>query len=206
MSARRARRPGVVTAMTVALLVGSVAGAALAAADASVWAVPGTRQELGSLRADRSPAGRHDGVRFVAVRLRVDRSAGRVLLTNAATPVQLLSALGIHLRPSDRVTPSRTTPLYDGIAVRVTSPGARHGLETGAVTWYQHAGLCGASHSLPRRVPVTVSDGQGRSSVTVIIDDRGPRAGPGRFLDLCQTAFARLAPLAHGVARVTVGW
>jgi hypothetical protein len=196
----------VVTAVALALLVGSLTSAARAATNASVWAVAGTGQELGSLRSDHSPAGRHDGVQFVAVRLHVGRSPGRVFLTNAATPAELLSALGIRLLRSDRVTPSRSTPLYDGISVRVTSPGARHGLETGQVTWYQHSGLCGASHALPRGVPVTVSDAQGRTSVTVIIDDRGPRAGPGRFLDLCQTAFARIAPLARGVARVTVGW
>ena len=40
----------------------------------------------------------------------------------------------------------------------------------------------------------------------MIIDDSGPYGVPGRIIDLCETAFARLAPLSRGVLDVTVGW
>ena len=66
--------------------------------------------------------------------------------------------------------------------------------------------MCGASARLAKGSLATVTDRANGRSVTVIIDDRGSAGVHARIIDLCETAFARLAPLARGVLDVTVGW
>jgi rare lipoprotein A (peptidoglycan hydrolase) len=40
----------------------------------------------------------------------------------------------------------------------------------------------------------------------VVINDRGPYGVPGRIIDLCDSAFAQIAPLGQGVADVRITW
>jgi len=66
--------------------------------------------------------------------------------------------------------------------------------------------MCGASARLAKGSLATVTDRANGRSVTVIIDDRGSSGARGRIIDLCETAFAQLAPLDQGVVSVDVGW
>jgi rare lipoprotein A (peptidoglycan hydrolase) len=83
-------------------------------------------------------------------------------------------------------------------------------LFAGRVTWYRgRVGACGraltglyaASRTLPCGSHVRVSYG-GRSVIVTILD-RGPSWWDAGYLDLCPTAFSRLAPLWRGALRAT---
>jgi len=94
----------------------------------------------------------------------------------------------------------------DQIVERGLPEPAGHGSETGQGSWYSRTGMCAANLTLPKGTWVTVTNLDNGKSVGVIIDDRGPYGVPGRIIDLCQTAFAQIAPLGQGVARVTISW
>ena len=82
-----------------------------------------------------------------------------------------------------------------------TPPSSR----TGIASWYGCSGYHAASPWLPFGTAVTVTDLANGRTVTVVINDRGPY-GAGRILDLCAPAFAALAPLSQGVAKVSITW
>jgi len=83
---------------------------------------------------------------------------------------------------------------------------AGHGTVEGQASWYARSGMCAAHLTLPKGTMVRVTNLDNGASVTVIIDDRGPYGIPGRIIDLCQTAFAQIAPLGQGVASVSLTW
>ncbi len=86
------------------------------------------------------------------------------------------------------------------LVVRAAGPWTVRGTRVGPVSWYDLGctGLTAASPSLPYGTRVTVTNPANGRQVTVVIDDRGPW-GDGRILDLCQPAFAQIAPLGQGV-------
>lgn len=79
------------------------------------------------------------------------------------------------------------------------------GTRTGDGTWYRHPGLTAASPWLAFGTVVRVTNLANGRTVTVTINDRGP-SGPGRIIDLSDSAFARIASLGKGVIRVRIRW
>ena len=81
-----------------------------------------------------------------------------------------------------------------------------HGTQVGEASWY-HApgtGFTAAHPWLPFGTVVTVTNLDDGRRVTVTINDRGPFGG--RIIDLSEEAFAAIAPLGQGVARVRLTW
>jgi hypothetical protein len=76
----------------------------------------------------------------------------------------------------------------------------------GESSWYDCSGNYAAHLSLPFGTVVTVTNLDNGRTVTVVINDRGPYGIADRIIDLCSTAFAQIAPLAQGVARVKISW
>src|SRR5262249_40026182 len=77
-----------------------------------------------------------------------------------------------------------------------------HGSQTGQASWYDFCKVDGdyAAHlTLPFGTVVTVRNLDNDKTVTVVINDRGPYGVPGRIIDLCDSAFAQIAPLGQGV-------
>jgi hypothetical protein len=101
-------------------------------------------------------------------------------------------AVQVIVAPVDQI-------LYKGSAK--TPPTSK----TGIASWYGCSGYHAASPWLPFGTTVTVTDLSNGRSVTVVINDRGPY-GAGRILDLCSPAFAAIAPLSQGVAKVQITW
>jgi rare lipoprotein A (peptidoglycan hydrolase) len=84
---------------------------------------------------------------------------------------------------------------------------ATHGTQVGEASWYSFApgdGLTAAHPWLPYGTVVTVTNVANGRTVQVVINDRGPFGG--RIIDLSDEAFARIAPLSQGVARVRLAW
>jgi G5 domain/Lytic transglycolase len=84
-----------------------------------------------------------------------------------------------------------------------------HGTQTGQASWYDFCRKDGnyAAHlTLPFGTVVTVLNLDNGKSVTVVINDRGPYGVPGRIIDLCDAAFAQIAPLGQSVANVQLTW
>jgi hypothetical protein len=84
-----------------------------------------------------------------------------------------------------------------------------HGTQTGQASWYDFCRKDGnyAAHlTLPFGTVVTVLNLDNGKTVTVVINDRGPYGVPGRIIDLCDAAFAQIAPLGQGVANVQLTW
>ncbi|MFN2590663.1 MAG: RlpA-like double-psi beta-barrel domain-containing protein [Actinomycetota bacterium] len=79
------------------------------------------------------------------------------------------------------------------------------GVEYGDATWYGCDGMHAAHKTLPFGTPVTVTNLDNGATVTVTINDRGPYA-EGRIIDLCDGAFAQIAPLGQGVAHVKISY
>jgi hypothetical protein len=91
------------------------------------------------------------------------------------------------------------------------TPIPESGMQYGQASWYDWdicagPGLTAAHTSLPKGTKVTVTNLDNGSSVTVVINDRGPYGVPGRIIDLCDDAFVQIAPLGQGVANVVITW
>ena len=87
--------------------------------------------------------------------------------------------------------------------------GTVHGSQVGQASWYDFCRVEGnyAAHlTLPFGTVVTVTNLDNGKSVTVVINDRGPYGVEGRIIDLCDSAFAQIAPLSQGVADVQLTW
>jgi len=84
-------------------------------------------------------------------------------------------------------------------------PAVTH-TQYGESSWYKCSGDYAAHLSLPFGTVVTVTNLDNGRTVTVVINDRGPYGIADRIIDLCSTAFAQIAPLAQGVARVKISW
>lgn len=77
--------------------------------------------------------------------------------------------------------------------------------KVGIATWYSYVpGRC-ATWYLPFGVRITVTDLANGRSVTCVVTDREGATGD-HAVDLSQTQFAELAPLAKGVIPVRVTW
>jgi hypothetical protein len=90
-------------------------------------------------------------------------------------------------------------------AATVHKPSRSRDYRIGDATWYSYIpGRC-ATWFLPYGTRVTVRDlATGRAVVCTVTDREAARGD--RVVDLSQTEFARLAPLAKGVIRVKVSW
>ncbi|HJP66087.1 MAG TPA: RlpA-like double-psi beta-barrel domain-containing protein [Actinomycetota bacterium] len=84
-----------------------------------------------------------------------------------------------------------------------TGAAVSTGVEYGQATWYGCDGMHAAHKTLPFGTLVTVTNLDNGRTVTVTINDRGPYA-EGRIIDLCDGAFAQIAPLDQGVANVKI--
>jgi hypothetical protein len=97
----------------------------------------------------------------------------------------------------------------DGVILQGTAPPGRHGYQVGQASWYdfcRREGNYAAHLTLPFGTRVTVTNLDNGKQVTVVINDRGPYGVPGRIIDLCDSAFAQIAPLGQGVADVRLTW
>jgi rare lipoprotein A len=85
-----------------------------------------------------------------------------------------------------------------------SEPGGN--VQYGEASWYEPPwnGLTAAHPWLPFGTVVTVTNLDNGKTVTVTINDRGPFGG--RIIDLSEEAFAAIAPLGQGVARVKLAW
>jgi G5 domain/Lytic transglycolase len=86
---------------------------------------------------------------------------------------------------------------------------SEHGSQIGQASWYdfcKEEGDYAAHLTLPFGTVVTVRNLDNDQTVTVVINDRGPYGVPGRIIDLCDSAFAKIAPLSQGVADVEITW
>lgn len=89
------------------------------------------------------------------------------------------------------------------------APPAGAGRQVGQASWYDFCPIMGmyAAHlSIPKGTLVHVRNLDNGRSVDVVINDRGPYGVPGRIIDLCEPAFAAIAPLGQGVANVELTW
>jgi len=130
-----------------------------------------------------SPGKEGSAIRTYLVTYRDEQEASRVLLTE------------------DVITPPIAQLELRGIRPVV-------GVEQGQASWYTcpNPGLFAANLSLPFGTHVTVTNLDNGTSVTVVINDRGPYGVAGRIIDLCSTAFEDIAPLGQGVANVEISW
>jgi len=89
----------------------------------------------------------------------------------------------------------------------VAAPALAGRSECGVASWYagRTSGFVAAHKSLPFGTRVTVRDTTNGRAVAVVINDRGPYIA-GRIIDLSDEAFAVLAPLGQGTARVCISW
>jgi uncharacterized protein YabE (DUF348 family) len=88
-----------------------------------------------------------------------------------------------------------------------TATSGTHGSQVGEASRYSFApgdGLTAAHPWLPFGTVVSVTNLANGRTVQVVINDRGPFGG--RIIDLSNEAFARIAPLGQGVARVRITW
>jgi hypothetical protein len=96
-------------------------------------------------------------------------------------------------------------PPVDQVEVRPFPAGPPTGIEYGDATWYGCDGMHAAHKTLPFGTVVTVTNMDNGATVAVTINDRGPYA-EGRIIDLCDGAFAQIAPLGQGVADVKIAY
>lgn len=97
----------------------------------------------------------------------------------------------------------------DQVILQASAPPGPHGYQRGQASWYDFCrkeGNFAAHLTLPKGTKVRVTNLDNGKSVTVVINDRGPYGVPGRIIDLCQSAFAQIAPLSQGVANVQLTW
>jgi rare lipoprotein A len=99
-------------------------------------------------------------------------------------------------------------PTDQVVLVGPQSGSGGHGTQSGQASWYNcpNEGDFAAHLTLPKGTVVTVTNLATGAQVTVVINDRGPSGVAGRIIDLCSAAFAQIAPLAQGVANVTITW
>ncbi len=109
----------------------------------------------------------------------------------------------------DLLSEQITTEAIDQVIMQGMAPPGPHGYQIGQASWYDFCRKDGnyAAHlRLPFGAKVTVTNLDNGKAVTVVINDRGPYGVPGRIIDLCDSAFAQIAPLGQGVANVELTW
>lgn len=151
--------------------------------------------------------------RLLAVTLSVGRRGRLRIITNARSVRDLLQAL--RVAPADAVRPGPGAAIRQGSNVRLRHlrsaasrlPGRGHPARRyGLASWYRPAwGMVAAHVTLPFGTAVTVTSLENGRSVTVVINDRGRRSRE-RIIWLSPEAFAQIAPLGQGAARVRLSW
>lgn len=109
----------------------------------------------------------------------------------------------------DLLSETILTRAVDEVILQGAAPPGRHGYQIGQASWYdfcRREGDYAAHLTLPFGTRVTVTNLDNGKQVTVVINDRGPYGVPGRIIDLCDSAFAKIAPLGQGVADVRLTW
>lgn len=120
----------------------------------------------------------------------------RTRLVNGKTVSRTILASRVLREPVDRIIAVGSGPRCP----------CKTGVETGGASWYSQAdGMTAAHKTLPFGTLVRVENLENGRVVTVRIADRGPYID-GRVIDLSDEAFARIAPLSQGVARVRISW
>ena len=148
-----------------------------------------------------------------------------LVTTSPGQPSALLSSVAVPTRtpPTHRtkakvVRPTVKKPVVHHKVTRPTHHVVRHHSpsshpvhhvatreKVGIATWYSYVpGRC-ATWYLPFGVRVTVTDLANGRSVSCVVTDREGATGD-HAVDLSQTQFAELAPLAKGVIPVRVTW
>jgi len=120
-----------------------------------------------------------------------------------------LEEVEYRVRKEDGKTVDRTVlsrrkvrdPVTRVILVGTRSPNT----QSGTASWYHRDGMVAAHKTLPKGTRVTVTNLSNGKTVTVVIDDRGPFVKDW-IIDLSDDAFARIAPLSSGLARVKLEW
>jgi hypothetical protein len=109
----------------------------------------------------------------------------------------------------DLLSEEMTAPEIDAVILQGAAPPGSHGYQIGQASYYDFCRIKGnyAAHlTLPFGTRVKVTNLDNGKTVTVVINDRGPYGVPGRIIDLCDSAFAQIAPLGQGVANVRLTW
>ncbi|HEY3210147.1 MAG TPA: G5 domain-containing protein [Actinomycetota bacterium] len=109
----------------------------------------------------------------------------------------------------DLLSEQITTEAVDEVVMQGMAPPGPHGYQIGQASWYdfcREEGNYAAHLKLPFGTRVKVTNLDNGKTVTVVINDRGPYGVPGRIIDLCDSAFAQIAPLGQGVANVQLTW
>jgi peptidoglycan lytic transglycosylase len=131
---------------------------------------------------------------------------GKVLRTYEVTYRNGMEVRRVLLSEQSVTDPVRQVEIRGTrVAPAVPSSGAHS--ECGIASWYagRTDGMVAAHKTLPFGTRVTVRDLDNGRTVTVVINDRGPYIA-GRIIDLSNEAFAVLAPLGQGTARVCITW
>ncbi len=126
--------------------------------------------------------------------------------TVAATTTTTVAATTTTTYPGETTTStSPTTTTTVPVTTTTRKPSKINDYRIGAATWYSYIpGHC-ATWFLPYGTRITVRDlATGRAIVCTVTDKEAARGD--RVVDLSETEFARLAPLAKGVIRVKVTW
>lgn len=75
----------------------------------------------------------------------------------------------------------------------------------GIASWYKYKNCdCAASHDYPKGTKLKVTNTVNGKSLVVRVNDYGPEEWTKRIIDLDKTAFAKIAKLGAGLARVKV--
>ena len=145
------------------------------------------------------------------IRYSSDLPAGAVRVVSYGRPGQIVLTYRVTQRNGQEVARHLLTehitsiPLAQ-VEIHGTRPSASH-VQYGQASWYNMCSGMHAAHlTLPYGTVVTVTNLDNGKTVTVVINDRGPFGVPGRIIDLCEPAFARIAPLGQGVANVKLTW
>ena len=110
---------------------------------------------------------------------------------------------------STSTTSTTTVPVTTTTARTTTTtvrrPSKANDFRIGTATWYSTGPAHCATWFLPNGTRLTVRDLATDRAIVCIVTDREAARGT-RVVDLSETLFARLAPLAKGVLRVRVSW
>jgi Lytic transglycolase/G5 domain len=155
---------------------------------------------------DRLPVGFPTFIRYSS---ELDRGAVRVI--SPGNPGQIVITYRVTYRNGkevsrDLLSEHLVSQPVPQVEIHGTRPVAAN-VQYGQASWYNMCSGMHAAHlTLPKGTVVTVTNVDNGKTVTVVINDRGPYGVPGRIIDLCEPAFAKIAPLGQGVANVKLTW
>ncbi|MHB1208118.1 MAG: PASTA domain-containing protein [Acidimicrobiales bacterium] len=123
--------------------------------------------------------------------------------TTTVPPTTSTTYPGETTSSTTTVPPTSTTTLPT--TTTTVHPSVSRDYRVGVATWYSYVpGRC-ATWFLPMGIHVRVIDLATGRSITCLVTDHEAARGD-RVIDLSETDFARLAPLAKGVIDVRVSW